>query len=325
MVRGGAEAEARALLPLVATRTTFHRAPVNMLTWASALVACPDHLDVVADPDAPLEALLPALESMPWDIILFRDVAEHAPGVERLTAALRRNGHHVTREALHVCPFLLLPDTWDDYLATLSPSRRQQIRRKERKLVRERAASFTDYPPADVDEGWRRLVALHAQRWKGPGAFTDPRVLPMLQAFRDELSDTDDFWLSTLDLDSTPTAAWCGFAWGDTVYFYQGGRDPRWDTESVGLVLMARMIRRAIERGYRRFDFMRGDEGYKRIWTSTARSTYQFVIFRKGWRGAGLRAMDWARRARLRLRARHAVTTTAAPDAAGAGTARSSA
>ena len=66
----------------------------------------------------------------------------------------------------------------------------------------------------------------------------------------------------------------------------------------MGSALTAMMIRRAIEQGYRVFDFLRGEERYKQTWTGLARTCYQLVILRSGWRGAALRWLD--RVARLR-------------------------
>ena len=108
-------------------------------------------------------------------------------------------------------------------------------------------------------------------------------------------------WLTTLDLDGRPAAAWYGFVSGDTVYFYQCGRDPRWERESVGLVLVSLMIQRAIERGYRAFNFLRGGDSYKQQWTPSRRMTGEAVIFRPGWGGRCLRALDAV--ATLRARA----------------------
>ena len=297
-----ADGTPEAILPLLAQRVPFRRAQVRALGWASGLAACPDHLDILARPGAEVEAFVPVLEALPWDAIILSDVAERAPGVERLTSAFAARGHHVTRAPLHCCPYLDLPADWDAYLAMQSPTRRQLLRRKERKLAREHAATLTEYAADRFDDGWQLLLDLHQRRWGGPGAFADPSVTTHLRVFRSLVTAPADFWLTTLDLDGQPAAAWCGFAWRDTVYFYQGGRDPRWDAESAGVVLMAKMIRRAIEAGYRRFDFMRGDESYKRSWTSTARCTYEVVIFRPSWRGAWLRGLDLARRARHRLR-----------------------
>jgi CelD/BcsL family acetyltransferase involved in cellulose biosynthesis len=110
--------------------------------------------------------------------------------------------------------------------------------------------------------------------------------------FAAALADRGELWLATLDLDGVPAAAWYGFSLGDTVYHYQSGRDPRWDQARVGAVMIGLIIRRAIERGYRRLDFLRGEEPYKMAWTHTARRCSDVVVFRTGWRGAALRGLD---------------------------------
>ena len=248
--------------------------------------------------------MAPVLEMVPWDVIVLSGVANEARNVGQLADAFARRGHNVRRAVVDVCPYLDLPATWDDYLATLSSSRRQLIRRKERKLQREHAGVVTDYAPDRVDDGWARLRALHEDRWDGGGALGAPLVDGLLRGFLTDLAARGELWLTTFDLDGAPAAAWCGFAWRDTVYFYQSGRDPKWDRESVGSVLMGSMIRRAIQRGYKRFDFLRGADAYKETWTSMAQPIHEVVIFRRGWRGTWLRAVDWISRLRARMRSR---------------------
>jgi CelD/BcsL family acetyltransferase involved in cellulose biosynthesis len=122
------------------------------------------------------------------------------------------------------------------------------------------------------------------------------------RSFARELAGRGQLWLSTLEVNGEPAAAWYGFSDRDTVYFYQSGRDPRWEDWSVGAVLMAKMVRRAIEGGYRRLDLLRGDEGYKSQWAAAHRVTTELVAFRPGWRGRWLRGVDLVARLRARLR-----------------------
>ena len=171
------------------------------------------------------------------------------------------------------------------------------------------AVAITDYDGDRLEEGWGHLVRLHAQRWReegGDGAFWDPRLDRLHRRFAAELAQRGQLWLTTLDIDGTPGAAWYGFTSQDTVYFYQCGRDPRWERESVGQMIIGAMIRRGMERGYRRFDFLRGEDPYKRQWTTTQRTTEEITIFRRGFRGRVLRALDTvgALHARLRRTAR---------------------
>jgi len=293
-----------AVLPVAVRRVMFRRSQVRALTWAIGDLGCPDHLDVPALPEADLAAVVPALTSLDWDVMILGNLAPDAPNAARLAAALRRRGCATRRDALWSCPYLELPSSWEEYLTSLSATRRQTLRRKERNLRRDHAVRVTDYGMERLDEGWRRLVGLHEQRWGGAGSFSDPRVERLHRCFARELGRRGQLWLTTLDLDGEPAAAWYGFANHETVYFYQSGRDPRCEDRSVGVLLMATMIRRAIERGYRWFDFLRGDEAYKVQWTPSQRVTGEVVAFRPTWRGRWLRTLDLAGRLRARLPAR---------------------
>lgn len=296
-----ADGAIEALLPVAVRSVTLRRRRVTALTWAIGDFGCPDHLDILASPEADLGAVVTALKSLSWDIVVLSNLAPDATNATRLAAALSHCGCAIRREALQSCPYLELPNSWEEYLAALSPTRRQSVRRKERNLFRNHAVVVTDYGPNRLEEGWRRLVRLHERRWGSGGAFSDPRVEQLHRCFAREVARRGQLWLSTLDLDGEPAAAWYGFAHRDTVYFYQSGRDPRWAAESVGFVLMAMMIRRAIERGYRRFDFLRGAEPYKMQWTASRRVTVELVAFRPNWRGQWLRGLDLAGRLRSRL------------------------
>lgn len=306
VMRRGVGGALQAVLPVAVRPATFRRRPVTVLTWAIGDVGCPDHLEVPALPDAPLAAVIPTLASLPWDVAILSNLAPEAPNAMRLAAAFTQAGYAVRRKALWSCPYLDLPATWEAYLASLSSSRRQRLRRNERNLRRDHAVTITDYGVERLDEGWQKLVSLHRQRWAGAGVFDDPQVDRMHRSFVRELASRGELWLTTIELDGQPAAAWYGFTDRGTVHFYQSGRDPRWEDESVGVVLMTLMIRRAIERGYRRFDFLRGDEAYKGLWTGSQRSTAELVIFRPGWRGLWLRGLDLAALLRARVRGRRA-------------------
>lgn len=291
-----------ALLPLARRRTLFHRVPVTGLTWAIGDLGCPDYLDVLARPGAELSGLVAQLESLDWQVIVLSNLAPDAPNARRLCAALIDRGHTIHREPLWPCPYLDLMDDWERYLAGLTKSRRQALRYMDRSLRRRHAVTITDYNGDRIEQGWRHLVDLHQRRWTSPGALSDPAIQQLHLRFATELSKRGELWLTTLDLDGMPAAAWYGFTSGDTVYFYQCGRDPRWEKESVGQVLIAAMIRRAMERGFKRFDFLRGNDAYKQHWTSSARITEEITIFRRGWRGLGLRGLEVLADLRSRFR-----------------------
>jgi CelD/BcsL family acetyltransferase involved in cellulose biosynthesis len=296
VVLRGPTGDVQALFPFRVYQDRFWSVPVTGLGWAFGDLGAPDHLDLLASPEADLDALAGALENLPWVAIRLGNVAEAAINVERFGAACQRRGWTVRRRGLGRCLYLELPESWEAYLSSLSSHGRHAIRRKERKLSREHDVALTDYGHGRLDEGLHHLQRLHALRWGGGGAFDDPAVQRLHHRFAAALADQGQLWLVTLDLDGVPAAAWYGFSLGDTVYHYQSGRDPRCEQDRVGSVLMGLMIRRAIERGYRRMDLLRGEEPYKAEWTQTARRCYEVVVFRAGWRGAALRGLDGMQR-----------------------------
>jgi len=161
-----------------------------------------------------------------------------------------------------------LPGTFDAYLATLGKSLRYDVRRFE-KPGRSETVSIEE--PADAVSASAALTVLfdlHVRRWRKrmlPGAFT-----PALRRFHLEWArlavEAGMLRLSVLRHRGEPVGAVYGMAQGQTVYYYQAGFDPKAGNISPGTLAVAHTIRRAIEEGMRQFDFMRGDEPYKRRW-----------------------------------------------------------
>jgi CelD/BcsL family acetyltransferase involved in cellulose biosynthesis len=212
-----------------------------------------------------------------WDVLL----AERLPGDGH--AALLR-GRVLGREA---SPVIALDGaSWDDYLASRSSNFRSQVRRKERKLVREHGLTYrlSDDPgrlAADLDT----LFELHEARWAGDssGALAGARV-----AFHRDFAALAQergwlrLWLA--EIEGRAVAAWYGFRFGGADSYYQFGRDPDWDRSSIGLVLLAHTVRDAAEAGQREYRLLRGGESYKDRF-ATADPGLETVAVPRGARG----------------------------------------
>ena len=72
--------------------------------------------------------------------------------------------------------------------------------------------------------------------------------------------------------------ALAGFADRGTCYFYNAGMDPEARDLSPGIVGTATYLRDRLERGDRRFDFLRGNEAYKYEWGASDRHLTRLVI-----------------------------------------------
>ena len=116
----------------------------------------------------------------------------------------------------------------------------------------------------------------HAEKpWKearGKTPLDEPSGAPIkastMEAFFRDLAATfaglGQVRLSTLSLDGNAVAMTLSFETAGATYLYNSGYDPEEAKLAVGLVSKALAVRDAIALGKRRFDFLRGDEDYKR-------------------------------------------------------------
>ena len=69
--------------------------------------------------------------------------------------------------------------------------------------------------------------------------------------------------IGSLEIDAKPVAAIMCFDYNHTVYLYNSGYDPQYGSLSVGLISKILCIKDSIQRGRRKFDFLKGTEVYK--------------------------------------------------------------
>jgi CelD/BcsL family acetyltransferase involved in cellulose biosynthesis len=104
-------------------------------------------------------------------------------------------------------------------------------------------------------------------------------------ALADAFTQTDRLRLYFLEADGDVVAALYGYEYEGRFAYYQSGFDPRWGRHSVGSLLLAWTIDDCIARGIGEFDFLRGDETYKRRWAHSDRTTRDAVIWNDTVRG----------------------------------------
>lgn len=235
------------------------RRPLRVLRFVGHFPA--DQLGPVCAP-ADFEAVVTTLrrhlaEARDWDLLLLERVADGTGTPSLLGARTLRS---------EPTPELKLPETeWDEFLANRSSNFRSQVRKFERRLLRDNDLRFRiAEDPERLDADMESFFELHDARWagQGEGAFTEP-----LKRFHRDLAHAalEAGWLRLCfaELDGKPAAAWYGFRLGNADWFYQQGRDPAWDRASVGFVLTMQTIREAIESGVGAYKFLMGTEEYK--------------------------------------------------------------
>jgi CelD/BcsL family acetyltransferase involved in cellulose biosynthesis len=226
-----------------------------------------DYLDLLAEAGRETEVWAALLAARPssgpvWEL---HSVPAASPTVTRLPALATEHGVDVATAVEERCPVLPLPSTWEAYLASLSGKHRHEMLRKMRRLEREvpdaRVVGLTSR--AEIEARFDDFLALHRQSRVGKARFMDERMEAFFRRVGAMLAETGGFRLWLLDAPGGPLASFLCLEWDDTVGLYNSGFRPDAASLSPGLVLLANVIRDAIERGRHRFDFLRGEERYK--------------------------------------------------------------
>ncbi|MEN8141370.1 MAG: GNAT family N-acetyltransferase [Thermodesulfobacteriota bacterium] len=159
-----------------------------------------------------------------------------------------------------------LPESWDGYLALLPGKERHEIRRKLRRLeqsgpVNIRISGKTPATEAELD---RFFTMFRQSRSGDKSRFMDTAMESYFRLLIKDLGKIGLLKIYLLEIRGDIAAASLCFAYQETMFLYNSCYDPAYKELSVGLLCNLFSIRDSIAIGHRRYDFLKGDEPYKR-------------------------------------------------------------
>jgi CelD/BcsL family acetyltransferase involved in cellulose biosynthesis len=241
-----------------------------------------DYLDVIVSSDDHsffCTALLAALGSMPDSEFRMLDLFNlrgASPTVSVLEADAARRGWGVDRQSLQICPVLALPGSWEEYLATLDKKDRHEIRRKLRRGESAEEPMELKLASAGAMDEFFRLMAND----KNKADFLAPVMRDQFRTIARSMEAAGLLQLAFLQTGGRNVAAYFNFDYGNRIWVYNSGMDPQFAASSPGWILLALLVRRAIEQGREAFDFMRGSEAYKFQWGGVGEQIHRLTIHR---------------------------------------------
>lgn len=279
---------------------------------------CGDYLGVVAETGREREVAfsvagaVAAGDAGTWDELLFSSMNGDSPLPALLHDAFRSHGLRVALEEWSSAPYVPLPGTWEDYLSALKSSKRSLLRKALRSFetwAGGEPSIFFVQTAEQLPEARRVLETLHRERWGSSGVFASPKFCAFHDRLMPELLQADALDLGWISVRGEPVAAFYNFRWNGRVSFYQSGR--RLDTPDdvrVGVAMHAYLIRDAIRRGLKEYDFMAGSSQYKMSFALASRPLVRLRVARPSIaetvRVATVGATTWARRLRSQGRRR---------------------
>jgi CelD/BcsL family acetyltransferase involved in cellulose biosynthesis len=204
----------------------------------------------------------------------------------------------------------LQTDSWPDYLASRSKNFREQVRRKRARLDRSFEVRLRVSDEQTLEEDVSTLLHLHRLRWGQDAPFASGKQAEVARRFARACLAAGRLRLSVLELDGRPAAAQIGLRFAAVHSFWQSGRDPEFESHSIGAVLLMDALRAAVEDGASEFRLLRGDEAYKQRLADAGRDTSTVAVAGGVVGGALIHSAKARRSARRRLsRYRHAGRT----------------
>ncbi len=256
------------LAPLVVTVDREQTPPQPVIRFVGRNDLC-DYLDILIAPgyeEAVVEHFIDAWLDLSCECELDLHTLPHtSPLLRTLPVLGRQRGLVVTRTVQDVCPVIPLPGTWSAYLEHLEAKSRRELRRKLRQAGQRAFTSWYYVTcPDQVAEDLPTFFALHRSSGPEKAAFLDDRRENFFREVVPALASKGWVWLAFLQVNGQPAAAYLCFDFRGEVQVYNSGLDPALATSlSPGWILLGYLIEHAIHLGYRRFNFLRGDEEYK--------------------------------------------------------------
>jgi len=220
--------------------------------WEEAVYAA--LVDYLAGPGAP-----------PWNVLDLCNIHQDSSTLAMLPALAEARGWAVSMVRDDVCPVVVLPGTWEEYLEMLDGKQRHEIRRKLRRASAQVGLRwYVVGPEHELEVEVQDFLGLMAASSPDKTAFLTPQMRGFFRQLARVTYDAGWLQLAFLEIEGRKAAAYFNFIYNDRVLVYNSGLD--WQTFpklGAGIVLTAYCVRHAIEQGREVFDFMQGDERYK--------------------------------------------------------------
>jgi CelD/BcsL family acetyltransferase involved in cellulose biosynthesis len=192
---------------------------------------------------------------------------------------------------MHKCQHSLLPSSKENLLRKIKYKDRKEIRRYLRRIekygFKTELVDCSNAP--SISSGMKDLFEINQKRWnaKGlPGAFSDSRLRSFCLNIADSFSQHGWLGLYCLKFSGKTVASLFGFKYKGKYYAYKTGMDPAYSRFNVGNFLFLKVMEECIKEGLLEFDFMWGEDPYKRQFATCETRNYRAIVYKKRLFGA---------------------------------------
>jgi CelD/BcsL family acetyltransferase involved in cellulose biosynthesis len=245
-------------------------APLKSSEGVLSFIGSPDvcdYMDFIAGQgkeDYVFSKLLEYLEKTAWRRLELDSLLPGSLALRHFMPLAKQKGYRVEIKQTNVSPHLLLPQSWEDYLALLKTKDRHELRRKLRRLEQTQSVNYStivekDLLPLAMDTFFKLFQLSNTEK----ANFMTDKKIAFFTTMVSSLAEQGNIRLSFLEISGVRTGTTLCFDYNNDIYLYNSAYDPAYSSLSVSLLLKVFNIRDAVEHGKKRFDFLSGDEPYK--------------------------------------------------------------
>ena len=226
-----------------------------------------DYLDFIVTPGMEKEFFNILLDDLGQKGISQLDLKPVRPDstvLANLVALAKQRQYEVLYQEEGVSVELDLPSTWDEYLTMLTKKQRHEVKRKLRRLWK---ADDVDYRCVKVSQDVRSFLdtflKLFSLSQEDKANFMTTQMESFFRSLAEAMAKIGLLRAGILEVDELPVAMILGFDYNNVMYLYNSAYDPNYSYLSVGLLSKVLCIKESIQRGNKKWDFLKGGEPYK--------------------------------------------------------------
>jgi len=185
-----------------------------------------------------------------------------------------------------LCFYKPLPSSWNELIKSLSKKKRENMKRKERRLKNN--FHQIEFGKVASDENqlnlvMQKLMNFHQDRWARDGIygiFSSDKMREFYLAVAQRMARHNLLSLYYLKINGSFVAVRYGLRYNNKLYSYSSGFDLAYSRFAIGSVLLNRIIEECTCLGIEEYDFLRGQSSYKFEFKPEQRQTY-YIEFRQ--------------------------------------------
>lgn len=185
-----------------------------------------------------------------------------------------------------IAPYMMLPDTTDEWMQSISRKHRKNLRRYRNLLDKQFPDQWSIIQVSqsnELDDTYDHLVRLHQEHWEAmgtPGTFNHGEFVEPYREWAHSMFDNGWLRMYRLDINHVPCAVDFCYHYFGRAYGHITGVNRNVTNVTLGHVLKYHSIDQAIKERCREFTFMLGEQSFKYSFGGVAREhrAFQWIV-----------------------------------------------